>query len=108
MNEERIKEVFSDEAFVKALLEQEEAAQVQAMLAEKEIDLSIEEINKLQELLLKQSSGEVDEEELSEDALEDVAGGSLVVLGALIIATLGLGLVAGSAACLASNRRRRW
>ena len=42
--EERIKEVFKDEAFVKQLLEQEEAEQVQELLRDKEIDLSIEDI----------------------------------------------------------------
>jgi hypothetical protein len=53
MNEERIKEVFSDEAFVKELFSKETPEEVQAMLEDKDIELSIDEIVKLKELLEK-------------------------------------------------------
>ena len=44
MTEERIKEVFSDEEFVKELFSKETPEEAQAMLAEKGIDLSIDEL----------------------------------------------------------------
>ena len=41
MNEAKIKEVFSDEAFVKELLEKETPEEVQEILEKKDIELSI-------------------------------------------------------------------
>ena len=81
MNEERIKEVFSDEAFVKELLSKETPEEVQAMLEDKDIEVSIAEIVKLRELLEKKAKNP--DAELSDEDLEDVAGGSL--LGACLI-----------------------
>ena len=92
-------------------MEQEEPEAVQALLTEKEIDLSVEEIEKIQDMLIKQLNGEMDMEELSDDDLEDVSGGSLLVLGSLIVlAMMGAG-IALSGAMLDSDmrsRRRRW
>ncbi|MDO4744882.1 MAG: hypothetical protein Q4A86_05835 [Clostridia bacterium] len=88
MNVEKMKEVFSDEAFVKSVLELETAAEVQAALKEKGVELTEEEILAIRKLLSKLESGEVTKEqlavwqkqaedgELSEEALEQVAGGS--------------------------------
>ena len=73
MNEERIKEVFADEAFVKELFSKETPEEVQAMLEDKDIELSIDEIVKLKELLEKKV--ENPDAELSDEDLEDVAGG---------------------------------
>ena len=73
MNEEKIKEVFSDEAFVKELFSKETPEEVQAMLEDKDIELSIDEIVKLKELLEKKV--ENPDAELSDEDLEDVAGG---------------------------------
>ena len=81
MNEERIKEVFSDEAFVKELLSKETPEEVQAMLEDKDIEVSIAEIVKLREMIIKKA--ENPDAELSDEDLEDVAGGSL--LGACLI-----------------------
>jgi lactobin A/cerein 7B family class IIb bacteriocin len=77
MNEERIKEVFSDEAFVKELLSKETPEEVQAMLEDKDIEVSIAEIVKLRELLEKKA--EDPNAELSDEDLEDVSGGCLGV-----------------------------
>ena len=52
MNEERIKEVFSDEEFVKELFSKETPEEAQALLEEKDIDFSVEDIIKLREILL--------------------------------------------------------
>lgn len=89
MNEAKIKEVFSDEAFVKTLLEMDNAEDVQKAVSEKGIDLSLEEINTIQSTL---ASGE----ELNEDQLENVAGGFAVsaicaLIGAITGAVVGVG-----------------
>ena len=51
MNEQIIKEIFSDEIFVKSLLNLETAEEVQAALTEKEIELTVDEINALKIML---------------------------------------------------------
>ena len=85
MNEERIKEVFSDEAFVKELFSKETPEEVQAMLEDKDIELSIDEIVKLKELLEKKV--ENPDAELSDEDLEDVAGGcyGIVVVACFVV-----------------------
>ena len=87
MNEERIKEVFSDEEFVKELFSKETPEEAQAILAEKDIDFSVEDLIKLREILvakLQKSEGS-EEVELGEDELEDVSGGTLTFIIAVII-----------------------
>ena len=113
MNEERINEVFSDEAFVKELLSKETPEEVQAMLAEKDIDVTIDEIVKLRELIIKKlQKAQSGEEELGEDDLEDVAGGSVTAsilagaVAALAPFAVAVGLVAAiTAVNNATNRR---
>ena len=107
MNIKEIKEVFSDEAFVKGLFELETAAEVQTALKEKGIELTEEEILGIRDLLGKVESGEISVEqmeqwaaqvesgELSDEMLEQVAGGS--VLGTIGLVALGLICVAGIA-----------
>lgn len=76
MNEERIKAVFSDEAFVKELLSTETPEEVQALLEEKEIEVTIEEIKETQKILIKKAEQQTAEGmELSDEDLEDVSGG---------------------------------
>lgn len=106
MNEALIKEVFSDEAFVKSLSELETAEEVQAALKEKNLDFSLEDIAEMQTALTKRLN-----DELPEDELENVAGG--FAISATIIA---VGIAAGSVgAALFSTgsfvnevTRRRW
>jgi len=90
MNEERIKEVFSDEEFVKELFSKETPEEAQAILAEKDIDFSVEDLIKLREILvakLQKSEGS-EEVELGEDELEDVSGGTLTFIIAVIISVV--------------------
>ena len=87
MNEERIKEVFSDEEFVKELFRKETPEEAKALLEEKDIDFSVEDLIKLREIVIakmeQQTTGE--EVELGEDELEDVSGGTLtLIIGAII------------------------
>ena len=87
MNEERIKEVFSDEEFVKELFSKETPEEAKALLEEKDIDFSVEDPIKLREIIIakmeQQASSE--EGELGEDELKDVSGGTLTFIIALII-----------------------
>ena len=91
-----IREVFSDEAFVKGLFALETPQEVQAALNEKKIELSIEEIVKTRQLLVRSAeNGGV----LSDEELQEVSGG-FVVSGALIIGIAGIlagiGIVVGA------------
>ena len=132
MNMEKIKEVFADEAFVKSLLELETAAEVQAALQAKGMELTEEEILKLREFILKVESGEIPAEqveqwtaqmesgELPEELLEQVAGGVVLTTGALVACGVLhvlkiVGIVAGSfgaavglAHGIADAQERRW
>lgn len=73
MNEAKIKEVFSDEQFVKELFELETPEAIQSALADKDIDVTLDDIVKTRELLAKYNNGE-----LSKEELESIAGGSAV------------------------------
>ena len=105
MNIEKIKEVLANEAFVKGLFELESAAEVQAALQEKGVELTEEEILAVRDLLAKMENGEISAEqledgELSEEALEQVAGGILLIGSAIVItkvACIIAGAVAGAA-----------
>lgn len=99
MDQEKLKELFSDEEFVKELLAMEEPEQVQNALEDKGISVTTDEIQKVGELLRKVNSGEISQEtleaaasgELSEEELEEVAGGSIIV-GLVFLGFLGLSI----------------
>lgn len=106
MNEELLKEVLSDTDFAKSLAEMETPEEVQAALKEKGVDISLEDIAAIQNVLENQNEGE-----LSEDDLENVAGGSLTVMAALGIASI-IGAAVGGTIKLGDSidkwTRRRW
>ena len=89
MNMEKMKAVFADETFMKQLFELETAAQVQAVLKERGVELTEEEILGIRDLIIKVERGEISAEqlekwsaqaengELSEEMLEQVSGGVL-------------------------------
>ena len=85
MNEEKIKEVFSDEEFLDKLLSTTTPEEAQELLEDKDIEMSIGEIEKAKELILKKlENPDLDlEAELSDEDLEDVSGGCL--LGACML-----------------------
>lgn len=79
MDEKLAKEVFSDKEFVKSLLLMETPEEVQSALKEKGIDLTVEDIMQIREMCNR-----ADTDELSDDELENVAGGicpAVIVLG---------------------------
>ena len=63
---QKIKEVFSDEAYVKEFLAFETPEEAQASLEEKGIEVSVEDLNQVADMLNKLSEGELTEEELVE------------------------------------------
>lgn len=81
----KLQEVLSDEAFKNKLLLMEDEGDVQKALEEKDIELSLDEIRRIKERVIKVQSGEASQEqaepladgELSEDELADVAGGEV-------------------------------
>ena len=112
MNEkaEQLKAVLSDEAFVKSCIEGENAEAVQKLFAGKGIEISQAELDLFKEMVSGMADGSLTKEqlealakdgELSEDELEQAAGG--VMIGdcplSVHLKALGMtGLVAGGIA----------
>jgi lactobin A/cerein 7B family class IIb bacteriocin len=91
MDEALAKEVFADEEFVKSLFLLDTPQEVQAALSGKGVELTVEEIVKMKELIVKKLDTGL---ELTDEELEMVSGG--VVFEALaILAIAGLGITAG-------------
>ena len=96
-----LKEVLSDKNYVEELLSLDSAEAVRDSLSAKGIELSCEEISKIQETLLNNTDGE-----LSEDALEDVSGGSiLLAIGIISTAITAIGI---GGDVVHKMTRRRW
>ncbi len=70
---EKLTELLKDQAFVEKLIAQETDTDVKALLAENGVDLSLQEIAKIKQGIESQIEGNA---ELSDDDLENVAGGS--------------------------------
>ena len=80
MNETRMRELepllseaFADEEFVTALFALDTAEEAQAMLKDKGIEMTLDEVKRLPDAM---AMARTSEGELSEDDLEDVSGGS--------------------------------
>lgn len=117
-NIERIKEVFSDEAFIAQVFELETPEEVQELLRDKNIDLTVEDIVDAKEYIEKHLNGELDIEELTDKDLEDVSGGVVcvgLVIGGIVLAAVGVGSAvvgagAATGAVILTSRltRGRW
>lgn len=97
-SEMEIREAFNDEVFVKGLFLLETPQDVQAALSERNISLSVDEIVKIRELLIKkaESGGAISDEEL-----EGVAGGMIGFSAMLIISSIAVaGVFAGGGVVL--------
>lgn len=66
----------ADKKFVEELLNKETPEEVQAMLKSEGIDFNMDEINQLRKAIVNSLQGK--DGELSEDALDNVAGGALI------------------------------
>ncbi len=71
---QKLQEIFQDEEFNKTLFAMETSEEVQAALKERGLELTIDEIKAIAEAIKAAQEGE-----LTEDNLEDVAGGSVKV-----------------------------
>ena len=76
---EKFNKLMEDEVFFKKMLSQETEADVQKLFHENGVEMTIEEVDELGATLNK-CFGKLDEE-LDEDALEDVSGGFFITLG---------------------------
>ena len=70
MDKEKLTEIFSNKEFVKSFFEPKNEEEVQKVLKENGIDLSLQEIQKIREILIQKKNGE-----LSDEELEAVSGG---------------------------------
>jgi hypothetical protein len=70
MDQKRVKELLSEEAFVKSLVSLETPEQVQAAFKAKGVDVTVDEVKALGEAVKQSASGDV-----SDADLEKVAGG---------------------------------
>ena len=109
MNEERIKEIFADEEFVKELFSKEKPEEVQALLAEKDIDLTVADIVKLGEIAAKklQQTENGEPAELTEEELAEVEGGVLPALAAVVI-VMGSAYIALGGVAIVKKATGRW
>ena len=103
---EKLMELLKDEAFAKELLNENNPEDVQAKLNAKGVDISLEEVNAIAAAMEKAAQGGAAEsDELSEDDLENVAGGIVITATAVataIFGTIGLSLMTWDAV------ERRW
>lgn len=70
---EKMNELFQDETFVEKLLNKETDVEVKELLAENGVEISLEEISAIKKTVEARLEND---SELSEDDLENVAGGS--------------------------------
>lgn len=92
MTNETLKEIFSDEAFVKELFAKDTAAQVQSALLAKGVQITEQEILAIRDLLAKVEKGEITSEqlqqaengELPDELLEQVSGGFFGIVVAVV------------------------
>lgn len=92
--EDRIKELLSDENYVKALLETGSYEAAAEKLKEDGVEVSVDELKNAVELITKKQQGELDDE-----ALEEVYGG--VFIASLITLLVIGGVFAGISVTLA-------
>jgi predicted ribosomally synthesized peptide with nif11-like leader len=104
MDEMHIKEVFSNEAFVKSIMELETPEEVQEALQKEGIDLSVDEIVTIMKLAEKKIANGG---ELSEEELESVTGGVIWAI-VIIFAIVGVGFATATTGAAVSSARRRW
>ena len=113
MNDEqkiaKIKEIFADKEFVAKVLEMETAEEVQAAVKAQGVELTLEEIEATKAELANQIENK-DSDEVSDEQLEQVAGGmaittAVIIAGGLLAAGSGLATLGAK---IHEWTRRRW
>ena len=87
--QEKFEKLMQDEAFAEKLLSLDEDTEIQALLSENGVEFTLEQIAAIKKGVIAQLNGE--DAELSDEDLEDVAGG--IAVGAAI--TIAVGVVKG-------------
>ena len=103
MDEKKVQEIFSDEAFVGSLMAMESAEEVQAAVKAKGLDLTVGDIERIKAQLV---SGKSDE--LSSDDLDNVAGGFAITLALVGCIASCIGATASVGSFVHLVTRRRW
>ena len=114
MDDVRIKEIFSDEAFVTSLLKLETPEEAQAALKEKGLELNNDEILAFRDMLMKtlekaQKNGGV----LSIEDLDEAAGGVMISQAAAqvvsrVVPVVAVTVAAGVSTAISFLTRGRW
>ena len=100
MDKEKFTALLRDEAFVKELIEQETVEDAQKLFASKGVDITVEQINEIRNGVIARVGD--DSEELSDDQLENVAGGFADAITAVVDAVIAVGDLVHTVT------RRRW
>ena len=103
MDEKRMKEVFSEKAFVERLLELDDPVEVQAALREKGVDLTEGEIIVIRDEIARLADKIGESGELSLDQLDEVAGGSVTITTGIVLTVVGTLIAAGAGAAFAGG-----
>ena len=106
MNEERIKEIFSDKEFVTELISLETPTDIQALLKTKGIDLDIDQIEKAKALVAKKLALVEAGEELGDDELDEVSGGFAIT--ALGVASAIISVIGVASSVVITKTDGRW
>ena len=91
----RFDQLLADKKFVEQMLAQQTAEDVQKLFNDTGVDFTLEDVNEIGEQLNRAANSN---EELSEEALEDVSGGfaitvaGVIAAGKIIVAVGGAGL----------------
>lgn len=88
---ERLNELVQNEVFMKRLLALDTDVEVQALLAENDVELSLDEIKFIKKQVEARLNGQ---EELDEEDLANVVGGSMIavaIIGAVVAGIVKLG-----------------
>ena len=92
--QEKFEKLMQDQEFAEKLLNLDDDKEIQALLAENEIEFTLEEIAAIKKGVIAQLNGE--EAELSDDDLEGVAGGIAIsavvsIVGGVVSGLISLG-----------------
>ena len=80
-NKEKLQQLMQNEEFLKEILVLETPEEVQQAFKENDVDISIEDLEKIKELIRKSMNKNY---ELTEEELEEIVGGSVNLLDLII------------------------
>lgn len=122
MNTDKLKQLLCDKEFCERLLDLETPEQVQELLKENDVELTLEEIDNVKDVFGRFQNDELTDDEkktlefyqshtdgeLSDEALETVAGGFLDPLSWFVVGLIIATVIGGGAAVANKATKRRW